>query len=86
MRGGRKSINSLGTTHSYHTWSNGPRGIVTICHTSGWDPSISCVQVLLKGIIWLEAYSMHLRTGATIAEIIDSFEEYYMTWTNPLLL
>jgi hypothetical protein len=86
MHGGRKSINSLGTTHSYHTWDNGPNGCVRICHTLGWDPSNSCVQVLLKGIIWLESYSIHLLTGITIAEIIDSFEEYYTIWSNPLIL
>lgn len=47
MHGGRGCINSLGTTHSYHTWDNGPNGCVKICHTSGWDPSMTCVQVLL---------------------------------------
>jgi len=86
MHGGHRSINSLGTTHSYHTWGNAPDGSIRICHTSGWDPSMTCVQVLLKSIIWLEAYSIHLRMGATIAEIIDSFEEYYMIWSSPLLL
>jgi len=83
LYGSHKSINSLGTTHAYHAYENGPDGCVKICHTSGWDPSLSCVQVLLKGIIYCEAHSIHLRTGDTIAKIIDSFEEYYMIWADP---
>jgi hypothetical protein len=86
MRGGKKSINSMGTTHAYHAYRNGRNGCVKICHTCGWDSSFSCVQVLLKGLIYVEAYSIHLLTGATIAEIIDSFEEYYTIWSNPLIL
>ena len=86
MHGGLTSINSLGTTHAYHAHYNGPDGCVKICHTSSWDPSMTCVQVLLKAVIWVEAYSIHLRMGATIAQIIDSFEEYYRIWSNPLLL
>ncbi len=86
MYGGQKSINSLGTTHAYHTYASSPDNSVEICHTSGWDPSFSCVQVLLKGVIWLESFAIHLCTGATIAEIIDSFEDYYATWSTPLIL
>jgi len=83
MHGGKKSINSLETTHDYHAYYNGPDGCVKICHTSEWDPSMTCVQVLLKGIIWLEAYSIHLRSGDTIAKIIDSFYEDFRIWANP---
>jgi hypothetical protein len=85
MYGGLTSINSLGTTHDYHAHDNGPDGCVKICHVLLWDPSMTFVQVLLKGIIWLEAYAIHLRTGATIAQIIDSFEEYYRIWSNPMI-
>jgi hypothetical protein len=87
MYGGRQTINSLGVSHNYHVYGNDPNsGCLRICHTAGWDASANCIQVLLRGIIWVESYSIHLRTGATIATIIDSFAEYHRLWAQPLIL
>lgn len=68
--GGQGTVNDVGCTHSFHTLENGPDGCVQICHTRGWDASITLVKVLLKGIVWMEAYSAHLRTGCEIADYL----------------
>lgn len=74
--GGGATINSQGTSHAYHTMSNGTDGCVKICHfdPSNWDASKTCVAVFMKGILWLEAYEMHLKTGEDIATILSSWE------------
>ena len=70
------SINSQGTSHDAHTLSNGPNGCVQICHfrPENWDASQTCVAAMMKGILWLEAYEMHLRTGKEIAAILSAWE------------
>lgn len=70
MYGGRGTINALGGTHSFHTGGAGPNGCVQICHTGDWDASMTCVKVLIKGHLWLEAYDAHLRTGRDIADFL----------------
>ncbi|MCX5674657.1 MAG: hypothetical protein NTX87_06580 [Planctomycetota bacterium] len=75
MHGGLKTINSLGTSHDYHTRSNGPDGCVQICHTDSWDASLTCVFVLTKLHLWLEAYEAHLQTGETIATYLRRHKE-----------
>lgn len=69
-----ETINSEGVSHAFHTQANGHDGCVQICHDHNWDASKTCVGVLMKGIIWLEAYERHLKTGFTIAEIIDQLK------------
>ena len=71
------SINSLGASHAFHTCSNGPGGVIQICHfnTQTWDASKTCVGVFFKGILWLEAYGVHLATGMRIADILDQWKE-----------
>ena len=64
----QKSINKRGVCHAFHTWKNGPGGIVQICHSEYWDASKSCVDILLRGLLWLELYDAYLRDGRTIAE------------------
>jgi len=62
---GYSTVNGEGLSHEFHTLDNGPGGCVQICHTKPelWSPSQTCVFVLMKGIVWLEAYDAHLRTG-----------------------
>jgi len=62
------SLNAEGISHYFHTLDNGPGGRVQICHTLDWDPSITCVQVILKARLWIEAYDAHLTTGKAIAD------------------
>jgi len=67
-----RTINSYGCSHQMHTLSNGPQGEVQICHyrPERWDASITLVKVLLKCVLWLEAYEQHLRTNRSIAAFV----------------
>jgi len=73
---GGNTINSEGVSHAFHTLSNGANACVQICHfkSENWDASKTCVGVLFKGILWLEAYAAHLVTGMTIADILKQWE------------
>ncbi len=71
----RGYINSLGSSHEYHTRSNGPRGCVQICHFSEsmWDSSQTCIGVMVKVCLWLEAYCTYLATGISINNILKEW-------------
>lgn len=71
-----KTIASIGTSHAFHTLQNGPGGCIQICHfkPETWDSSRTCVGALLKGILWCEAYDVHLTTGKDIAEILSQWK------------
>ena len=70
----RATINSMGLSHRFHVLGTGLGGCVEICHTKPtlWDPTMTCVAVLMKGIVWLEAYDAHRRTGEDICEFCSS--------------
>lgn len=72
---GGRTINSYGTSgtsHDMHTLGNGPNGEVQVCHwrQSRWHSGITLNKVMLKVILWLEAYEQHLSTGKTINEFV----------------
>lgn len=73
-RNGGGTINELGTSHAFHTKSNGPGGCVAICHCSpaNWDASRTLVQVFIKGVLWLCAYQAHLETDRDLSEFMLS--------------
>jgi hypothetical protein len=64
------TVNAEGVSHAFHTLSNGPGGQVQICHFKPdlWDSSKTVLAVLIKGLVWLEAYEAHLRTGKNLAD------------------
>ena len=64
------TINSVGLSHGFHTHGTSPEGFVEICHSRNWAASDTCVKVLLRGIMWLEAYEGHLHTGKNIADFL----------------
>lgn len=68
--GHRGTINNEGTSHAFHTYSNERDGCVQVCHTMDWDSSKTCVLVLVKMHLWLEAYEAHLKTGRDIADYL----------------
>jgi len=74
MRDGR-TINSLGTSSQYHVFDNGPQGEVKICYGLDWNASFTCIMPLIRGVIWIDGYENHLRTGETIASFIDRFRK-----------
>ena len=72
QRNSCRTINNIGVSHFFHTLSNGPDGCVQICHTKPelWNPSMTCVAVLMKGIVWLEAYDAYLQTGRSLNDFL----------------
>ena len=66
----RGTVNSEGVSHAFHTLSNGPDGIVQICHfkSEQWHSGRSLVGVFMKGLIWCRGYEAHLRTGKPISD------------------
>jgi len=73
--GYKRTINSYGKngiSHDMHTLSNGPNGEVQICHwrDDRWHRGITLNKVMLKVMIWIEAYEQHLSSGQTISSFI----------------
>jgi hypothetical protein len=68
MGHGRKLMIDYGTSHAMHTWATDWSSNVKICHCKEefWSASVTLVEVLLKGALWLEAYEAHCRTGLPI--------------------
>jgi hypothetical protein len=79
---GGGTINSIGISHAFHTFGKGPGGCVEICHigTGNWDASKTCVGILFKGMLWCEAYAVHLRTGLNISEILENWRRRQISW------
>ena len=69
-----KSVNSYGISHSMHTLCNGPNGEVQICHwrDERWHNAITLNKVMLKVVLWLEAYEQHLTSGSPISDFVRS--------------
>lgn len=70
-------IHALGVSHAMHTLTPGPRNEVQICHwrDNRWHAGITLARVLLKGLIWLEAYEQHLATGDPISRFVTTMKE-----------
>lgn len=69
-----RTINSYGVSHAMHTFENGPKGEVQICHwrSDRWHSGITLNKVMIKAMLWLEAYEQHLSTGSDIAEFVKT--------------
>ena len=67
-----KTINEFGVSHQMHTLSNGPNGEVQICHwrNERWHSGITFNKVMIKAMLWLEAYEQHLSTGRGVCEFV----------------
>ena len=70
--GGKEALNTMCSTHAFHNYES-ENGYVQVCHTLFWDASMTLVRVFTKGLLWLEAYEGHLRTGKNIAQILDEW-------------
>ena len=48
-------------------------GYSGICHfrPNLWQPNNTLYQVVMKGLIWLEAYQAHLRTGQPLSKYLS---------------
>ena len=57
-----------------HTWGS-KDGRTQICHydTSEWTDDNTLYQVAMKGLIWLEGYEAHLRTGNSLSTYLQHY-------------
>ena len=71
------TINDYGVSHRMHTLSNGPNGEVQICHwrDERWHSGITFNKVMIKAMLWLEAYEQHLTTGQDIDEFVRTMSK-----------
>jgi len=71
-----QTINSYGLSHYMHTLENGPNREVQICHwrSDRWHSGITLNKVMLKVILWLEAYEQHLSSGKTISDFVRTMQ------------
>ena len=55
-----------------HTWGS-KDGCTQICHykPADWTNDNTLYQVTMKGLIWLEAYEAHLRTGYSLSNYLQ---------------
>jgi hypothetical protein len=66
-----------GLSHRFHSRGKGAGGHLELCHCneSTWDPHRTILSILIKGAIWSEAHSRHLKTGKSIAEYCDELKD-----------
>ena len=66
-RDGRTDLGGS-SDHTYGTRD----GCTQICHFKPelWKDNNTLYQVVMKGLIWLEAYEAHLRTGASLSRYL----------------
>lgn len=71
------AVSSLGVSHNMHTLVPHSAGWPQICHwrDARWHSGILLQKVLLKGLIWIEAYEQHLATGRPIADFVRTMAE-----------
>ena len=76
-RAGGGTVNSLGLSHAMHTLEPNSQQMVQICHwrRNRWHAGITLHKVLLKGLIWLEAYEQHLATGKPVNAFVTTMQE-----------
>ena len=72
-----RTINCYGVSHNMHALSNGPNGEVQICHwhSDRWHSGITLNRVMLKVVLWLEAYEQHLATGKDICDFVRTMSQ-----------
>ena len=70
-------VNSYGMSHDMHTLEPNSSGEVQICHwrQSRWHSGITLNKVMLKVMLWFEAFEQHLSTGRTINEFVATMRE-----------
>lgn len=75
--GSARTINSYGISHAMHTLENGPNQEVQICHwrSDRWHSGLTLNRVMLKTMLWLEAYEQHVATGANIESFVRTMPQ-----------
>lgn len=67
-------INSYRISHSMHTLEPSSSGKVQICHwrQSSWHSGITLNKVMIKVMLWFEAFEQHLLTGKPIDNFVST--------------
>lgn len=70
-------INNCGVSHQMHTLDQDSSGRVQVCHwrSSRWHSGITLNKVMLKVMIWFEAFEQHLLTGQPINNFVSTMKE-----------
>ena len=71
---GKSHLNSLGSSHAFHMYNNGPNRCISICYTGHWHLGMTFTRVLSSGITWIQCYQIHTQTGETIDDILVRFK------------
>ena len=71
-----QNVNGCGVSHSMHTLSNGPNNEIQICHwrDDRWHSALTLNKVMLKVVLWLEAYEQHLSSGSPIDDFVRTMK------------
>lgn len=70
-------IKSYGLSHQMHTSESSNSGEVQICHwrQSRWHSGITLNKVMVKVMLWFEAFEQHLSTGRPISDFVSTMKE-----------
>lgn len=70
-------INSFGVSHNMHTLEPSSSGQVQVCHwrQSQWHSGITLNKVMIKVMLWFEAFEQHLSTGQIINNFVATMRE-----------
>ncbi|MEX2389216.1 MAG: hypothetical protein WD534_15165 [Phycisphaeraceae bacterium] len=77
------NLNRLGPNHTFHIYGTNSEGYVRICFSDTWHEGMSAVGVLLRGLLWCEAFCAHQRTGRSIDDCLNAGKTGYGSSTPP---
>ena len=69
-------INRWRTSHAMHTMEPSNSGEVQICHwrQSSWHSGVTLNKVMVKVMLWFEAFEQHLLTGRPIDDFVSTMK------------
>jgi len=70
------TINQLEASHQFHTLSSDFDDHIQLCHygSEKWHAACTSIGVMTRGLLWIEAYEDHLKTGEDINTIINQWK------------
>ena len=71
-----KKLSKLGISSSMHLLTPDAHGHPQICHyrDDAWTPNVTLFKVVLKGLLWLEAYDLHKAKGKAIDQYLPEMK------------
>lgn len=70
-----KNLLEYGTSHKMHLWAP-QNGEVHIClyKSEYWSNNETLTKLIMKALMWLEAYEQHRKTGFDLAYFVRSYQ------------